>query len=437
MKESFSMSKKAVAKTTAILVLAIILLSAGVVYFATLPRPPGPATITGKVTDAKTGTPVAGAIVLLDGLTYTVGSDGTYTFSVKVGTYTVSVSMPGKYETKTASVAATEEKKYTVDVTLTPVPPPKVYKMALMVGGDETDLGFSYMAIQGAYRIRDKYGWEIDISRLVSFADQARVASDYATRKYDLIFAVGGQFIQTLYFQVPKQYNDTYFAQVPGLETPLPPSNVVALHPAFQIVGHYLGGVLTGKMTKTNAVAWICGEWYPYIAMEFWAFKAGVQSVNPNVTVYARVAGTWGDASIGYQIAKALIETKKVDIIVHVADLTGRGIIAACQAYGVKVIGSVADQVLIAPNVTLTSIMMDTPLFMEMVAQSVVNGTFKQKMGGTAVDVNLGYLAPFHQFEGIVPQDVKDLLRKVEDDIKKGVIVVPRTVTPQAPPDPT
>jgi len=433
------MSKKAIAKTTAILILVIVILAAGLLYYATLPPPPpppGPATITGKVTDAKTGAPIAGATVNLDGLTYITGPDGTYSFSVKVGSYTITVSMTGKYEAKTASVSAKEEKKYTVDVTLTPIPPPRKYKMALMVGGDETDLGFSYMAIQGAYRIRDKYGWEIDISRLVSFADQARVASDYAARGYDLVFAVGGQFIPTIYFEVPKQYDNTYFAQVPGLEAPPPPPNVVALHPAFQIVGHYLGGVLAGKMTKTNAVAWVCGEWYPYIAMEFWAFKAGVESVNPNAKVYARVAGTWGDASLGFQIAKALIETKNVDIIVHVADLTGRGIIAACQAYGIKVMGSVADQVAIAPNVTLTSIMMDTPLFMEMVAQTIVNGTFKEKMGGKAIDVNLGYLAPFHEFEKIVPQAVKDLLTKTEEDIKKGVIVVPRTVTDKPPPDP-
>jgi len=318
----------------------------------------------------------------------------------------------------------------------TTTPPAKKYKMALMVGGDETDLGFSYMAIQGAYNIRDTYDWDIDISRLVSFADQARVASDYAARGYDVVFAVGGQFIQTIYFQVPQQYNNTYFVQIPGLAAPAPPANVVALGPAFQIVGHYLAGVLSAEMTQTNAVAWVAGAWYPYISMEFWAFKAGVESVNPNVKVYARDAGTWGDASAGYLIAKTLIETKNVDIIVQVADLTGRGIFAACQAYGKKIIGTVADQAAIAPNVTLTSIMMDTPKFMEMVVQRIENGTWTA-IGGTAVDMDLSYLAPFHQFENVVSQAVKDLLATTEEDIKAGDIVVPRTVTATPPADPT
>jgi basic membrane lipoprotein Med (substrate-binding protein (PBP1-ABC) superfamily) len=84
-------------------------------------------------------------------------------------------------------------------------PAEPTFKAAIVMGGDETDLGFSYMAIQGAYRLRDKYGWEIDISRQVQFADQSRVVSDYAASGYDVIFTVGGQFIPTTYFEVATQ----------------------------------------------------------------------------------------------------------------------------------------------------------------------------------------------------------------------------------------
>ena len=426
------MSTKAITKTTSVLILVIIVLLAAVVYYATLPRPPGPATITGTVTDAATGAAIEGATVELDGSTTITASDGTYSFSAKVGDYTLTVNMAG-YESVSEPVSASEEREYAVDVSLA-----HRYKMALMLGGDETDVGFSYVAIQGAYRIRDEYGWEIDISRLIPFPDQARVLTDYAERGYDLVVCVGGQFISTVYFEgIVTQYNDTYFAQIPGLEYPLPPPNVVGLHPAFQTVGHYLAGVLAGKMTETNAVASIFGEWYPYLSMEFYAFKTGVESVNPDAKVYARVAGTWGDASIGYQIASALIEAKNVDIIVQVADLTGRGIIAACQDYGIMVIGTVGDQAVLAPEVTLTSIGMDTPMFMEIVVQAILDGTFDEELGGTSADINIGgFLYPFHQFEEEVPQSVKDLLGQTADDIENGAIVVPRTVTEEPPADP-
>ncbi|MHA2313652.1 MAG: BMP family lipoprotein [Candidatus Thorarchaeota archaeon] len=302
-------------------------------------------------------------------------------------------------------------------------PPPEepTYKAAIVMGGDETDLGFSYMAIQGAYRLRDKYGWEIDISRQVQFADQSRVVSDYAASGYDVIFCVGGQFIPTTYFEVATQYNDTFFVQIPGLNEYVPaPDNLVGLHPSFQTVGHYLAG-----------------EWYEYLSMEFYAFKAGVESVNTGADVLCRVAGTWGDAAIGYQITESLIQTKDADIIVQIADTTGRGVISACQDNNVTVIGTVGDQATLAPNVTMTSIGMDTPYLMEMVAQHMINGTFLSDLGGTSWELPIGnYLYPFHQFEDIIPQSVKDLLAQVEQDIADGTIVVPRTVTEDPPADP-
>jgi basic membrane protein A len=308
--------------------------------------------------------------------------------------------------------------------------------MAVLLGGDETDAGWSYMAIQGAYTIRDKYGWEVDISRLVPYTDEVRVATDYAHRGYDLVWGHGSQFQDQIYGVAPN-FPNTYFVQVPGWKSP--PPNTAALGPAFQVNGHYLAGVLAGKMTKTNAVGCIYGVWLPYLSMEFWAFKAGVESVNPSAKVYARVAGSWGDASLGYQIAKSLIQTKHVDIIVQVADLTGRGVIRAAQELGIMVIGTCGDQSVLGPEATLTSIMMDTPGFMEMIVQSIMDGTFKDRFAGKIVDLDLSSppLAPFHNYEQAVPQEVKDLLNQTDAAIKNGSIVVPRTVTEAPPRDPT
>jgi hypothetical protein len=62
--------------------------------------------ITGTVTDAATGKPVAGAQVSVPRLPTTAGSDGSYRLSVPVGTYQVSVSDYG-YQTQRASVTVT------------------------------------------------------------------------------------------------------------------------------------------------------------------------------------------------------------------------------------------------------------------------------------------------------------------------------------------
>ncbi|TKJ22351.1 MAG: hypothetical protein CEE43_07310 [Promethearchaeota archaeon Loki_b32] len=303
------------------------------------------------------------------------------------------------------------------------------YKAALMVGGDETDLGFSWVAIQGMYALESIYGWNISISRQVAFNDQYGVASFYGAEGYDVVFMVGGQFISTSYFSgVAELYNETLFVQIPGLNPYAPvPDNVVGLHPAFQTEGHYLAGVLAGLMTETNNLGVVFGEWYEYLSMEFYAFKAGVESINDVACVFARVAYDWGDAALGKQITEALIEQKNVDIVVQVADTTGRGVIAACIETDIAVIGTVADQYSLAPLNTMTSIGMDTQRLMEIVVQRIENGTAMSVLGNTSWELNIGnYLYPYHHYNDTIPQSVKDQVDEAKAGIANGTIIVPQ-----------
>ncbi|MHA2258843.1 MAG: BMP family ABC transporter substrate-binding protein [Promethearchaeota archaeon] len=290
-------------------------------------------------------------------------------------------------------------------------------KAALMIGGDETDLGFSWVAIQGMYELRDKYNWSISISRQVAFPDQYKVANDYGAAGYDVVFMVGGQFIETSYFSgLPDKYNQTVWVQIPGLNFSLA-QNLVGLHPNFQTEGHYLAGVLSGLMTETDNVGVVFGEWYEYLSMEFYAFKAGFESVNSDGCVHGVVAGTWGDAALGKQITKALIETKNVDI---------RGVIAACVEAGIAVIGTVGDQYSLAPLNTMTSIGMNTSMVMDYVVSNLENGTpwnlYYASLNMTAVG---GFLYPYHHYDEIIPQSVKDQVENAKAGIANGTIEVP------------
>jgi len=115
--------------------------------------------------------------------------------------------------------------------------------------------------------LNDTYGWDISISRQVAYPDQSRIASEYGDAGYDVVFAVGGLFIETTYFDVASSYNDTLFVQIPGFNEYVPaPPNVVGLHPSFQIEGHYLAGVLAVLMTETDNLGVVFGEWYEYLS---------------------------------------------------------------------------------------------------------------------------------------------------------------------------
>ncbi|HZW84906.1 MAG TPA: BMP family ABC transporter substrate-binding protein, partial [Nitrososphaerales archaeon] len=259
---------------------------------------------------------------------------------------------------------------------------------------------------------------------------------------YDLVWVVGNQFIGTTE-AIAKQFPNTRFAQTPSYYQNLT-SNITLLDQSFQVTGYYEAGVLAAKMTQTGAVAVIIGQWFPSLSMEFYAFQAGVNATNPNVKVYARVAGTWSDASLGLQIAQSLIQTQHVDIIAPIADATGRGAFTAAQLYNatkngnqykVSIIGSVADQASLAPNNVMTSVLMNTTTFITGVVQHIQAGTWSQ-IGGKDQFMNLGSLAPFHTYDSTIPASVKTLLSSVDQQINSGTLVVHQETTQNPPADP-
>ncbi|WP_231926088.1 S8 family serine peptidase [Micromonospora echinofusca] len=91
-------------------------------------------TLAGKVTDATTGAPIAGATVSLTGAAdreLTTGADGTYSSLLPVGDYQVAVAAFG-YQAKTVPAAVARNATTTLDVALTAVP-------SVTVSGTVTD----------------------------------------------------------------------------------------------------------------------------------------------------------------------------------------------------------------------------------------------------------------------------------------------------------
>jgi basic membrane protein A len=203
----------------------------------------------------------------------------------------------------------------------------------------------------------------------------------------------------------------------------------------YQATGYYLAGVLAGLMTKTNATGVIIGQWFAALSFEFYAYKAGVLSVNPSCKVYLTVPGTWSDPTIGYQDAETMISTDHVDILVPIADATGRGVIAAATVENVTLIGTVEDQVVLAPSNMMTSVLLNTTAFIQPVIQRIINGTFSQ-IGGHVIDMNLGSLAPYHAYASIIPQSVQTLVNQTQQGINNGTIQVPFTYTQNPPTTP-
>ena len=312
-----------------------------------------------------------------------------------------------------------------------PSPSPKSYKLALVLGGDETDLGLNANGVAVAQWIQSAYGWNVSISRDVAYSDQSRVITTYAQEGYDVVWTDGNQFIGATE-QIAAQFPNVLFVMSPTYDGDNLTSNVAAVGAGYQATGYYLAGVLAGKMTQTNATGVIIGQWFAALSFEFYAYQAGVNSVNPSAKVYLTVPGTWSDPTIGYQDAQTMINTDHADILVPIADATGRGVISAATAANVSIIGTVEDQVTLAPNNMMTSVLLNTTAFMQTVVQHILDGTWSQ-IGGKVTDMNLGSLAPFHAYDSKIPASVKTLLAETSAGIDNGTIQVPFTYTQNPP----
>lgn len=305
------------------------------------------------------------------------------------------------------------------------------YRLALLVGGDTTDLGLNDQGVMIAQWIHDYYGWNVSISQDVAYSSQGALMTSYAQAGYDIIWADGNQFIGTTE-AIAAQYPNVHFIMTPTYDGDNITSNVVALGAQNQATGYYLAGVLSGKMTRTNAVGVIIGQWFAALSYEFYAYQAGVKAANPSAQVYLTVPGTWSDATIGYQAATTMINTYKVDILVPIADTTGLGVIAAATATNTTVIGTVLDQVQLSPQNTMTSVLLNMTAFIQPVIEHYMNGTWGQ-IGGQIQDLNLGSLGPFHNYDSRIPTSVKALLNDTAAGIANGTIQVPFNNT-QSPP---
>lgn len=307
-------------------------------------------------------------------------------------------------------------------------------KMAVVLGGDATDDGFNDNGIQVANWVHDTYGWNVSISQDVQYADQNTVITSYAQEGYNVIWTDGNQFIGATE-AIAAQYPKVDFVMTPTYTGDNVTKNLVAVSAGYQATGYYLAGVLAGKMTKTGATGVILGQWVAATALEFYAYAAGVNSSNPQAQVYLTVPGTWSDPTIGYTDATTMISTDHVDILVPIADATGRGVIAAATVANATLIGTVEDQVDLAPSNMMTSVLLNTTAFIQMVVQHVNAGTFSQ-IGGQIINMNLGYLSPYHSYSTIIPTSVQQLVNQTAAGINSGKVNVPFTYTANPPTTP-
>lgn len=226
----------------------------------------------------------------------------------------------------------------------------KLVKVGLVLSGPVDDSSWNAAAYKGLKRFQTDYKGEIAVIEKVTLSDAKDVFSGLAERKFDLVIGLGYKYAATLK-RVAKMYPETFFCDI-GAEVNMEP-NLCSFNFKDEQYG-YLLGVVAGLNTSTNRVGIVVGGRLPSIENAIAGMRKGLKSVNPKADLVVSYINSWDDIAKGKEAALDQINTG-VDVITHLADASGIGVIKAAEDADVSAIGAIVDQHDLAPSTVITS----------------------------------------------------------------------------------
>lgn len=304
--------------------------------------------------------------------------------------------------------------------------PEKNLRIAFLTDGLFSDAGWGAFGYNAAQALQEEYAHVVDFKENVPISMIENTLREYAKADYDLIISHGFEWGEPS-IKVGKDYPKTKFVIFTGLVNS---SNVASIYP-MQQEGTYVLGVLAASMSKTGVIGFVGGEKYPNLINIYEGYKKGAQDINPAVQVLVTYLDDWDNSTKGKIAANSQIDNG-ADVLLHVADTSGYGVIEAAKENGVYALGAISDQNKLAPETVLTSFVLDDKKTFDQIIKSIQNGNFTGQIFKPGLELEKGssgdgivYIAPFHSLEHVVPDNVKLQLERLKEDIINGKIKIP------------
>jgi basic membrane protein A len=299
--------------------------------------------------------------------------------------------------------------------------------------GRVNDKSFNESAWNGVLQAQKELGYDVKYVETTDTKDYAKNIKTFVDDKYDVIITVGF-LIGDATIEAAKANPTIKFIGVDqGQDAKNPIANLAGLifdeDKAGFLIGALAAGVSkSGKLgavlgTKSVPPVFKYGEGYKNGAAYLWAnspklVKAGKAS-EVTLTYHPDGDNAFSDPVWGAQQAVALISAGN-DVIFGGGGNTGNGAVEGAAEKGVYVIGVDLDQYYTLPKAAPRLISSATKLITPGVfglLKSAGDGSFK---GGN--NVGPVGLAPFHDLDKDVPQELKDAITAIDKGLKDGSI---------------
>ncbi len=302
------------------------------------------------------------------------------------------------------------------------------FKVGLVTDvGRVSDRSFNQSAWEGVQQAAQELGLnaETDIKYI-----ETKDAKDYednirqfAEEGYTVIVTVGYALGEAT-VKMAKEYPDIKFIGVDQFQGETLANSVGLVFNEDQ--SGYLAGVLAARMTQSGTIAGVFGtDQIPPVVYFKEGFENGAKSVNPDINIIStyhpgEISQAFTDPEWGAATTKQALD-QGADVVFAAGGMTGNGGLEEAATHeGVYCIGVDSDQWETVPGahscLISSAMKLITPGVVELVKMAK-----DDKFPGGNYFGGAG-LAPFHDFESVIPQDVKDQLNTVFAGLKDGSI---------------
>ncbi len=289
--------------------------------------------------------------------------------------------------------------------------------------GEIDDKSFNQSAWEGVQMAASELGAQVEYIETQDAKDYLTNISLFADNGYDIIVTVGFALGEAT-VEAAGQYPDIKFIGVDQFQGATVDNVAGLIFPEDK--SGFLAGALAGMLTQTGTIAAVLGtDLVPPVVAFKEGYEAGARYVNYDINLISTyhpggldVAFT--DPEWGASTARQAIDLG-ADVVFGAGGKTGNGaLIEVAGTAGLYCIGVDTDQWETVPEahpcLVSSAMKLITPGVFDII-QSVVDGSFA---GGNVIGA-VG-LAPFHDFEDSVPQDIKDRLESIRGLLESDAI---------------
>lgn len=291
------------------------------------------------------------------------------------------------------------------------------FKVALLLPGPITDMGWNASAYEGLMAARDELGVEVAYTENVSPSDAGEFYRGYAERGFGIVIGHGFQFGDGAKL-VAKEFPETAFVVTSSNIHEAPNLASVNIN---DIEAGFILGSIAGLMTKSNKVGYIGGMEIPSIIDAGEGFRGGAKHTNPNIEVSVVYTGSFDDLAKAKESAFSMIEGG-VDIMMSNANQAALGSIEACKERSIMAIGYPSDQHDLAPGTVLVSGIKSVPSMFTYVIDLAMQKELEPRFYRLGLKEKALYLSPWYEFEDKVPNEVKEKVKAIIDEIVTGTL---------------